>query len=50
LGNRFAVENIGDDHRRAFIGKPAAICRADMARPAGHDGDFPRKPHNNLQE
>ena len=40
VGYRFAVENIGDDDRRAFFGKLAAVRRADMARATGNDGDF----------
>ena len=50
VGYWLAVENIGDDDRRAFFGQLAAIRRADMARAAGDDGDLPRQPHRLLRE
>ncbi len=48
VGDRLAVENIGDDDRRTFFGQLAAVRRADMARTAGDNGDSPRQPHRPL--
>ena len=50
VGYRLAVENIGDDDRRAFFGQLAAVRRADMARTACDDRDSPRQPHRPLRE
>ena len=45
LGYRFAVENIGDHHRRAFFSQAPAVCRANVARAAGDDGDLACQSH-----
>ena len=50
LGDSFAVKNIGDDDRGAFFRQAPAVCRADMARAAGDDGNSAAQPHNTLRE
>src|SRR4029453_14141163 len=45
LYNASAVENIGDDKRRALHGEPATIGGADVPRSTGDDGDLTTQPH-----
>jgi hypothetical protein len=46
LYNAFAVENVGDDKRRALRGEPATIGGADVPRSTGDDGDLTTQPQS----
>jgi hypothetical protein len=45
-----AIENIGDDNRRAFVGQLSSVRGADMARATGDDSHAPAQSHRPLQE